>query len=219
MTGEHHLSLTRALDLRLLPKVSTRAAPVYTVTIPSPGKEWDGELGTYFETDWGRERTLIVKGVKESSYAAHWTDITVGDELLRIDDIPVEQLSFEEAIKLIKIRLSSVTDKAIKRKISAVSEPKLSVVLTFMTFEERMRSLRRKAVIGRAVRMPMDSRRNLISKNATEDSNMSQSKDLMVDMKFLYQSIFMFVQESKTNEPPHIIRNRSLKWAVSFISI
>lgn len=218
VTGEYHITMTRALDLRMLPQVSTRAAPVYTITIPDPDKEWNGELGTYFETDWGRERTLIVKGVKESSYAAYWTDISVGDELISIDDTAVEQLTFEEAMKLLKSRLSSVKDKSLKRKARSnenfVPEPNASVVLTFMTFEERMRSLRRKAVIGRVAHASMESRRNVFSSIIQEDRG--QSKDLLIDMKFLYQSIFIFVHEPKSLDPPHIIRNRSLQWAVSY---
>jgi hypothetical protein len=198
VTGEYHLTMTRAVDLRLLPQVSTRAAPVYKVTIPSPGKEWNGELGAYFETDWGRERTLIVKGVKENTYAKFWTDISVGDELMSIDDMAVHEFEFEEAMKLLKSRLLSVKDSSSTNQLSRpfrktrtndnlVSEPADRVVLTFMTFEERMRSLRRKAVVGRISRGSMDSRRN-ISHNNTEDV-MHRSKDVLVNTKFLFQTV------------------------------
>ena len=102
VTGEYFLAMSRATDLRLLPHVSTRAAPVYSFTLPPSGDEWSGELGVWFETDWGRERTLIVKGIKEGSYASYFTDIVVGDELIMIDDIPVDQLAFDEAMKYLK---------------------------------------------------------------------------------------------------------------------
>ena len=45
--GENTFHVTRALDLRLLDHVTTRASPQYTITLPPPGEDgqWDGELG------------------------------------------------------------------------------------------------------------------------------------------------------------------------------
>ena len=229
VTGSHYLTITRSVDLRLLPHVSTRAAPVYTVTIPSPDKPWTGELGAYFETDWGREKTLIVKGVKDGSYAFYWTDITVGDELISIDGIAVEEFTFDEAIKFMKARFSSTKDKTdsmhqffrkTKNQTDETLEQSDRIELTFMTLEERMRNLRRKAVIGRAKTNLRNSitKKSHFSKNEKPENSMNQTKNLLIDMKFLFQSIFIFVQEPKAKDAPHIIRNRSLQWAVSRVS-
>ncbi len=102
--GEYVLAISRARDLRMLPHVSTRGAPIYTVPLPPPRYcNWNGDLGVWFETEpWGKERTLIVKGIKEGSYASIFTDIIVGDELMMIDAMPVSQLTFDEAMKYLK---------------------------------------------------------------------------------------------------------------------
>ena len=234
ITGEYHLSVDRAMDLRLLNHVSNRAAPVYTVTVPpSPDREWDGELGAWFESEWGERTLIIVKGVKKGSFASYWTDITVGDQLISIDDVPVEEFTFEEAMKLLKSRLTSTIDRfepitqfnrtfQQRRKTKESLNPNDCVRLTFMTLEERLRNLRRKAVMGVAGRSSRESRRNSISDGQTEvdvqqtkDTQMVSCRQFLVDTKFLFQSIFMFVRdEHNTKNPPYVIRNRSLKWAV-----
>ena len=99
---QHILSLDRARDIQTLPHVSTRAAPYFNVVLPPPDGKWNGELGVWFETDWGKDRSLIVKGTKEGSYASYFTDIVVGDELVLIDDVPITQFSFDEAMKHLK---------------------------------------------------------------------------------------------------------------------
>jgi hypothetical protein len=226
VTGEYYITLTRAVDLRLLPHVSTRAAPIYTVTIPSPGKEWDGELGAWLETDYGRE--IIVKGVKEGSFASYWTDITVGDELISIDNIRVEEFTFEQAMKFMKARLASIKDvtsesnqmnRTFQRKPfrgdNQANEPTDHVKLTFMTLEERIRSLRRKAVVGHVESNSPVCKRDISSQNEQAEIDTNQAKHLVADAKFYFQSIFLFVREPNTLDPPHIIRNRSRKWAVS----
>jgi len=45
MTGEHVLAMNRSRDLRMLPHVSSRGAPEYTVTLPPANNDWGGELG------------------------------------------------------------------------------------------------------------------------------------------------------------------------------
>ena len=67
LPGEINLAVTRATDLRLLNHVATRAAPKYKIIIPPPDDDsgaWDGELGVFFETEWGSEkdRKIVVKG-------------------------------------------------------------------------------------------------------------------------------------------------------------
>jgi hypothetical protein len=111
--GEHTLKVSRAIDLRLLNHVSTRSAPKYKLVLPPPDVAgigiWEGELGVYFETDWGGDRRIIVKGTKRGKYAFNHTDIHVGDELLRIDGVSVFRMSFAEAMKLLKERLAYVS--------------------------------------------------------------------------------------------------------------
>lgn len=100
--GQHVLSLDRARDIQTLPHASTRAAPFFNVVLPPADGKWNGELGVWFETDWGKDRSLIVKGTREGSYASYFTDIVVGDELVLIDDVPVTQFTFDEAMKHLK---------------------------------------------------------------------------------------------------------------------
>ena len=110
--GEYVLAMSQARDLRMLPHVTSRGAPFYSVTFPPPNQEdtvWGGELGVWFETEpFRRERTLIVKGIKEGSYASYYTDIFVGDQLVMIDSIPVEQFTFDQAMKYLKSEYLSV---------------------------------------------------------------------------------------------------------------
>ena len=112
LPGDHTLKVSKATDLGLLNHVSTRAAPKYKIVLPPPDDtgigEWDGELGVFFETDWGGDRRIIVKGTKRGKYAFNHTDIHVGDELLRVDGISVVRMSFAETMKLIKDRLAYV---------------------------------------------------------------------------------------------------------------
>ena len=125
--GEHTLRLSRAIDVRLLNHVATRAAPKYKILLPPPDDagigEWDGELGVYFETDWGGDRRIIVKGTKRGKYAFNHTDIHVGDELLRIDGVTVSKMTFQETMKLLKERLAFVS-KAKKEQEASDRQPK-----------------------------------------------------------------------------------------------
>jgi hypothetical protein len=172
--GEHTLKVTKAVDLRLLNHVSTRAAPKYKIVLPPPsvgGSDWDGELGVYFETDWGGDNCIIVKGTRRGKYAFNHTDIHVGDELLRIDGKSVHNMTFSETMKLLKERVSYVS---MMRNQQGANEPqrkglrklsigivrnrkasmdnsqssvdaKATLTLTFRTLEERLRKLRMKA--------------------------------------------------------------------------
>lgn len=66
----------------------------------------------YFETEWvGKgDRKILVKGTKRGKYAFDFTDMHVGDELLRINGISVLKMSFTEAMKTIKDRLTEICD-------------------------------------------------------------------------------------------------------------
>jgi hypothetical protein len=181
--GEHILTVSRATDLRMLNHVATRAAPKYKIILPPPDEAgltaWDGELGVFFETEWGSkiDRKIVVKGTKRGKYAFSHTDIHMGDELLRIDGVSVLKMTFAEAIKIIKDRLTQI--QAYREREQAESGPTKSVLrrlsigvsnvrkkqlnnddadrndkkpgaltLTFRTQEERLRKLRMKAGKG-----------------------------------------------------------------------
>ena len=176
-TGENFFKISRAVDSRLLSHVTTRESPQYRVVLPPPDSggidPWDGELGVWFETDWGGDRRIIVQGVKRDSYAFNYTDIHVGDELLRVDEFNVSQMTFQETMKVLKEKLAfmSVERKNAKPRLRAsamirrrskrpnenengVDNPSTScvkVVLTFRTLEERLRRVRIKALKARRV--------------------------------------------------------------------
>lgn len=171
LPGEHSLQVTRAFDFRMLRHIATRASPLYRVALPPVDnmENWDGELGVWFETDWGGTRRVIVKKTMHGRYAFNHTDIHVGDELLRIDGAVVSQMTFSEAMKLLKERMSQVsamtsetdmTDtgrrtRPRRRSAVALADPKNvrkvqndvrdRLVLTFRTLEERVRRVRAKA--------------------------------------------------------------------------
>jgi hypothetical protein len=79
VAGGHVLKITQAIDIRLLPHVSTRSNPHYEVKLPPDDRrDFCGELGVWFETEWGESKSLIIKSVKKHSYAFNETDIHVG---------------------------------------------------------------------------------------------------------------------------------------------
>ncbi len=248
--GEYILTISPARDLRMLPHVSSRGAPVYSVSIPSTDQpdHWSGELGVWFETEpWGSERSLIVKGIKPGSYASNFTDIAVGDEMIMIDATPVDSLTFDEAMKYMKSRLAAANEfrdgsanrsprplqlqlmmskkkKRIQRTEDKNSSADNIVTLTFLTQEERLRRLRHSAVSKNAVK-PIGKNPNisevLKSEMVQEIDHASSSKqgacsdEVLVDMKFLFQSVFVFLRAPDPTDPPHRIINRSLHWRVS----
>lgn len=175
--GEHTLKITRALDLRLLRHAATRASPQYEVTLPPPGEStFTGELGLWFETEWGSDRSLIVKAVKKNSFSFNQSDIHVGDELLLIGAVPVSRMTFAEAMNMLRTRLAEVTmrrpleprraarrgslsfiplmvfprpNQALSDELIQDAEP---LVLIFRTVEERLRRVRLKAARSNAVK-------------------------------------------------------------------
>lgn len=175
--GEHTLKVTRAVDLRLLRHVSTRASPQYDVRLPPLGESvFTGELGVWFETEYGSDRSLIVKAVKKNSFSFDQSDIHVGDELLLIGAIPVSRMTFSEAMSMLRTRLTEVATRGqvdsrpqrTNRRASLRlvmgfqrtnhpfpdepihgAEP---LVLTFRTVEERLRRVRLKAARTNSVK-------------------------------------------------------------------
>lgn len=249
--GEYLLTINPARDLRMLPPVSSRGAPIYSVSIPSAGQtdEWKGELGVWFETEpWGRERSVIVKGVKPGSYASTFTDIAVGDELIMIDATPIDSLTFVDAMKYMKNRLAAVNELIIctdqspkpsqfqlmmtkKKKLSHKPQAEKTastnngVTLTFLTQEERLRRLRRAAVWKNDAKLLRESTN--ISKvlksemipeidHASTSTRGACSDEVLVEMKFLFQSVFVFVRAPDPMDPPHRIINRSLHWRIYY---
>ena len=237
--GEYHLTMNPARDLRMLPPVSSRGAPVYVVTIPSTDQtyKWRGELGVWFETEpWGRERSVIVKGVKPGSYASNFTDITVGDEMIMIDDIRVDTLTFAEVMKYMKSRLAAANEfgndianqsprasqfqlmRSTKKKRShraQADETVLtdhSVTLTFLTQEERLRRLRRAAVSKNAIRGENANTSNILMSEMVQEidhaPSAASSNEVLVEMKFLFQSVFVFLRAPDSSDPPHRVINR-----------
>ena len=90
------------------------------------------------------------------------------------------------------------------------------VNLTFLTLEERMRRLRRKAVVGHSEIWSRERLNVLNNKDhAPSCEQRYPSTDILVDMKFLFQTIFIFVRKPDKANLPHKIINRSLHWAVS----
>lgn len=107
--GEHTLRVSRSTDIRLLKHVSTRASAQYSVNLPPTGEaSFDDELGIWFETEWGSNRSLLVKAVKKGSYCFNKTDVRVGDELLLIDGAPVSRMSFADAMGILRSRLAEI---------------------------------------------------------------------------------------------------------------
>jgi hypothetical protein len=243
--GEFVLTMSRVRDVRKLTHINSRGAPEYTITFPPTDQtnDWNGELGVFFETEWGRERTLIVKGVREGSFASYFTDIAVGDEMSMIDHMPVKNFTFDEAMKYIKVRLNSAKEAAEKRTTPSSTKPlhlqimmnktkkriqgtgatdsksnDNVVTLTFLTLEERLRRLRRAAVgqtSGRGIARESSDTVQKID-HATLPEQGDSSKELLVDMKFLFQSVFVFLRTPSTTDPPYRIINRSLHWRVYY---
>jgi hypothetical protein len=248
LPGEHSLKVSRATDLRMLNHVSTRAAPKYKIVLPPPEDsgigEWDGELGVFFETDWGADKRIIVKGTKRGRFAYNHTDIHVGDELLRIDGISVAKMSFAETMKLIKERVTVVRSLnsqqnadnvrrrgrlrrpsiGTKRRNSASQfsadddgdVKRTELTLTFRTLEERLRKLR-----GKASHEELNGRREAErdSVNHITDPRMEQDAQLEtfnVEMKSLHNTMFVILHEPDKENPPFQIQNRSINHVVFY---
>jgi hypothetical protein len=111
--GEHTLKVTKAVDLKLLPHVLTRASHEYEIRLPSTSTSHvTTELGIWFETEWGSEKTIIVKAVKKEAFAFNETDVHTGDELLSIDGVPVSRMTFSEAMNKVRSRMAEVAEKS-----------------------------------------------------------------------------------------------------------
>ncbi len=110
-------------------------------------------------------------------------------------------------------RMKSKTKKRIHRTSSIDN----TLTLTFLTLEERLRRLRR-AAITKEEKKPSHQRVDDKLKSNEMLQELDQggaSKELLVDMKFLFQSVFVFLRAPDPTDPPHRVINRSLHWKVS----
>ena len=123
-------------------------------------------------------------------------------------------------------RLSMSMPKKRKLKRMSLDSPpsarKESVTLTFVTLEEKMRRLR-SAAASKSSRSPEHISAEIIEDTIapTHDTKMTDesSRDILVDMNYLYQTIFVNVKEPDPTDPPHRIINRSSSWDVSLRAI
>ncbi|CAB9515429.1 Putative vacuolar protein sorting-associated protein [Seminavis robusta] len=244
--GDHTLGVTRSVDLRFLRHVSTRASPMYRVCLPpAHGGEWDGELGVWFETDWGGDRRIIVKGMRRGRHCFNETDIHAGDELLRIDTVSVSRLSFEETMKLLKQRLAQVSSSSstkakmsdnskwmdrssgfLRRRQSEQEEERTEstqdrLILTFRTLEERLRRLRMKAARNSGVSNVGRTNHggpgggDSVSQPGAPMFNRALG-GLRVEMKPLHHSMFVVLRRQDPTNPPFRIENRSMNHTIFY---
>lgn len=107
-----------------------------------------------------------------------------------------------------------------KMNLDSSAARKESVTLTFVTLEEKMRRLR-SAAASRQPNGPENIRAGIIEGSIVpgrSDINLlpqESSRDILVDMNFLYQTIFVNVREPDPTDPLHRIINRSSNWDVS----
>lgn len=245
LPGDHVVKIRQAVDLRVVPHISTRSNPRYEVRLPpSGGTTFDGELGIWFETEWGASRSLIVKAVKKNSFAFNETDVHVGDELLAIDGAPVSRMTFSESMNILRSRLvdcSAASQKesvrsvdhrrSILRPLSSSREhaSKNSIVfrptvLTFRTVEERLRRVRMKA--ARASGSQQLSKASSISTRQsnlrcgsfqTPDPNLDSDLYIQAELKPLRQSdLGTFVLLRGDPVVPFQIQNRSVHCTIYY---
>eukprot|EP00980_Cylindrotheca_fusiformis_P021402 scaffold8259_cov143-Cylindrotheca_fusiformis.AAC.20 len=247
LPGEHNLKITEATDISLLKHVSTRAAPKYKIVLPPPDDasigEWDGELGVFFETDWGGERTIIVKGTKRGKYAYNHTDIHVGDELLRVDGVSVLRMSFTETMKLIKERLAYVASVRRQQK-NAEKQPKRglrrlslsgpsrrfsasffkqsdngelgSAKPAYLTLTFRTFEERLRKLRLKAGTGEGSLNLNLAQRRASEANPRAEIDGITVEMKSWHNTIFVVVRDQDQDNPLFRIQNRSIHHIVFY---
>ena len=246
LPGEHVLRMTPATDLRLLNHVSTRAAPKFKLVLPPPedtgyGK-WDGELGIFFETDWGGDKRIVVKGTKRGKYAHNHTDIHVGDELIRVDGVSVVRMSFAETMKLIKERLAFVA-AAHKRERKSVESTKGGRIFSkkrkFTMSGKRQQQgegySRQTGSEGSGAPQltltfrTLEERLRRVRQKAAASENPGANNhaarplkqpnvvnNITVELKSLHNTMFLLLRDQDKENPPFRIQNRSIKHIVFY---
>ena len=233
--GDFILSINRTSDLKATPHVSTRFNPHYELRLPPHGSEFfDGELGIWFEPDYGIDRCLIVKAIKRNTYAFNETDVHVGDELLMMDGMSLSGMLFADAISLLKSRLSELSSKMQldARRRSTIGRNSMvhskyrrpfsvpPVVLTFRTVEERIRKVRQRAADVNDARhhsgmhhIPFERPE---SGEASPVQNIS-SFYIHVDLKSsLQSSLGSFLVLREEPKAPYEIQNQSIAYTLYY---
>eukprot|EP00934_Nitzschia_sp_Nitz4_P002078 Nitzschia sp. Nitz4//scaffold140_size61219//29533//49080//NITZ4_006440-RA/size61219-augustus-gene-0.64-mRNA-1//-1//CDS//3329536227//2078//frame0 len=245
LPGEHTLKVSRATDISQLNHVSTRAAPKYKIVLPPPRDsatgEWDGELGVFFETDWGGDKRIIVKGTKRGKFAYNHTDIRVGDELLRVDGVSVLRMTFAETMKLIKERVTAIQSyienhthqdadpgRKPRRRLSfgarrrnsggsvdqaGLQPPRLT--LTFRTLEERLRKSRMKAS-GAGDSNPSSQLRDSMGPTDNTQDEFEQTNEFNVELKSIHNTMFVILRSPVNENPAFQIQNRSINHIIFY---
>ncbi|GKY92544.1 hypothetical protein MPSEU_000224700 [Mayamaea pseudoterrestris] len=217
--GEHTLKVTKAVDLKAVPHVLTRASNEYEVRLPSTNLHLLAtELGIWFETEWGSEKTLIVKAVKKDSFAFNETDVHIGDQLLSIDGVPVSRLTFVETMNKLRSRMTELAENSARIRpratlrrasirlvssavglgrsanTSASEGEVVPLVLRFRTIEDRLRRLRMKASVTGQDASSTLSRDRMLSPT----SGLSTSFDLeyiKAELRSLQHSLFLVIRK------------------------
>ena len=202
--GSYTMTINRKTETSKLNHILTRGAPEYNVTFES------GEIGIWFETDWDLQ--IVVMRLKPGSYAATRTDVTVGDVLLFIDDVPVKDMSFEDVMRKLKLlqadRGSKLTFQTVEQKLrlireSAKSQPPENSKDTNSKQGEKRTSLlnRRKGSV--------QSRKPNVDKSSIESAAMmiqpyedKGSIPITVEMRVVDSSVFMILTELDTSARP-----------------
>lgn len=228
--GEHTLKVTKSMDLKTTPHVSTRGSPEYEVLVrPGDFGSCANELGLWFETEWGSDRKLIVKAVKKESFAFQETDVHVGDELLSIDHSPVARMTFAEAMGELRNRLQELAENAnadsgrsMRRSSlrlvglgrasnsvsgSAVQAPPLT--LRFRTVEERLRRVRLKAAKSNGESSSVRRESDALASVAENPSVSRLAADyIKVELRAVQHSLFLVLREESSI--PYRIHNRTI---------
>lgn len=241
VAGDHVLALTRAIDLKMLPHVSTRASPEYVVALYPGIPGFVGELGVWYETEWGSSRRIIVKAVKKTSYAFNQTDIHVGDELLHIDGTSVAKKTFVEVMDLLRERLGEIcashqdTRRHVRRAtMRLVGRPQSSsqgsktatantrpLMLRFRTVEERLRRVRLKAAKAGAMAHSHTTPQPTTSGSSTGAVDLSTHSTtdapadfIKAELKTLHHMMFLVLREDKS--PPFQIQNQTFSSTIYY---
>ena len=131
-------------------------------------------------------------------------------------DAIATQSSPARPLQLMKSKSKKRVQRAISNTSTSSNNNK-AVTLTFLTLGERLRRLRRAA---KSKNDPYGSTSNILKHLHQEtnhhDNQFGNSSELLVDMKFLFQSVFVFLRSPDPTDPPHRIINRSLHWKIYY---
>jgi len=216
--GSYTLNIPRKLDLNSLKHVKTRGAAEYTVHLPST--EDAKEIGIWFETDWTKT-DIVVKACKPGLFAATQTEIEIGDVILSVGGVSVDDirfgklyptdkdLRFEKIMELLKeLRSKSSKDE---RGLDILDENGGKIVpgvdVTFRTVEEKMRLVRANSLDRRSrptqAQTKPSARAAAVDPNHQVDSpeeelydeandpNAQKSMEIKVDLRVVESAVFL----------------------------